>query len=350
MNRIPKTILPLSLLVLAMGLSAMACEGGSGEEPQKAASTASPSATAASVEAKGTLTWTGCGITKRAFMEELARAYKKKTGVEILISGGGATKGIRDPAAGRSDLGGSCRHKLDVPEEEAAELIQVAWDAVVVVVHADNPVTDISRKQLEGVFSGRIDNWDALGAPSDYGKINVHVREGKTSGVGLMGRLFVFKDVEFDYKATKVHASTGPLERTIGSDRQGVGLTGIASASRQKRLKMLKLNGIEPTAANVINGSYTLSRPLHLVVHRDNRDKGPVADFVRFALSAEGQKAIAATGTIPINDVPATVRSRYDADLTGRGQDDEAAEGEEKKGDGAGKGASAKAGKAEGGE
>ena len=44
------------------------------------------------------LFWSGCGISKKAFMKELAKAYKDKTGVEIKLTGGGATKGIRNVA------------------------------------------------------------------------------------------------------------------------------------------------------------------------------------------------------------------------------------------------------------
>ena len=47
-----------------------------------------------------TLHWAGCGITRKAFMSELAAAYERRTGVTIEVGGGGATKGIRDTAKG----------------------------------------------------------------------------------------------------------------------------------------------------------------------------------------------------------------------------------------------------------
>ena len=40
--------------------------------------------------------WVGCGITKKAFMSSLAKAYAEETGITIDIKGGGATKGIRE--------------------------------------------------------------------------------------------------------------------------------------------------------------------------------------------------------------------------------------------------------------
>src|SRR4030067_3685887 len=86
------------------------------------------------------ITWAGCGISKNAFMAEMVAAHKKKTGVEIELKGGGATRGIRDVATGEASIGGTCRHVLDnperlttVPEERRVQLAPVAWDALAVI-------------------------------------------------------------------------------------------------------------------------------------------------------------------------------------------------------------------------
>ena len=47
---------------------------------------------ATAIEQQGTsLLWAGCGITKKAFMAELAKAYEKKTGIKVNLKGGGAS-------------------------------------------------------------------------------------------------------------------------------------------------------------------------------------------------------------------------------------------------------------------
>ena len=48
-----------------------------------------------STYAQAGLFWAGCGITKKAFMSELALAYEKETGIDIELEGGGATRGVR---------------------------------------------------------------------------------------------------------------------------------------------------------------------------------------------------------------------------------------------------------------
>jgi len=55
------------------------------------------------------LVWAGCGITKKAFMSEIAKAYESKTGVKIKLQGGGATKRIRGISKGVINIGGTCR-------------------------------------------------------------------------------------------------------------------------------------------------------------------------------------------------------------------------------------------------
>ena len=129
------------------------------------------------------LVWAGCGITKKAFMAELASAYQKKSGLEIVLEGGGAAKGIRRVGAKSVAIGGTCRPKLpDHEGEMRTRLNPVAWDALTVIVHPDNPVNDISLENLKALYEGRISNWQELGGPNR--PVDLLIRRGKQSGVG----------------------------------------------------------------------------------------------------------------------------------------------------------------------
>lgn len=253
------------------------------------------SALAASTASAIELNWTGCGITKKAFMEEMSKAYEASTGVKINLSGGGATKGIRQTAAGNSDLGGTCRHTIPDAEEANTTLHPVAWDALVVIASKDNPVDDISHENLKKVFKGEITNWKDLGG-SDA-PIGVHIREGKISGVGLMARELVFADTDIDFAGTTTHASTGPLEKAVEGDVNGIALDGISSA-RKRNVKFLKLNGVEPSVENISSGKYLLFRPLYLATAKEMSED--VKNFIRFVKSPEGQKVIESQGTVTL--------------------------------------------------
>lgn len=273
------------------------------------------------VEQKGTsLLWAGCGITKKAFMAELAKAYEKKTGIKVNLKGGGATKGIRNAAKGTIDIGGACRPIIEGhAEERSAYQVPVAWDALVVIVHPKNPVNSISLSQLQNLYRGRIKNWKELGGWDK--PIELYIRRGKISGVGRTLRELVFANFDQNFVGAKhIVRSSGPLEKGIQKNLLGIGTTGISSAKRRK-VKILKLNGKDPSYDNIKSGSYVLYRPLYLVTKgRASADK-KVKDFITFALSRKGREVIKNAGSVPYSDAMGLVMKQieqYD-DATDKG-------------------------------
>ena len=260
-------------------------------------------------QADEVIQWAGCGITKKAFMAELAKAYTTKTGIKVKLSGGGATKGIRNTAKGTIHIGGACRVSLEKhAEERNAFQIPVAWDALVPFVHLDNPVTNISFKQLGQVYTGKITNWKQLGGKD--APIELYVRRGKLSGVGRTLRELVFANYDQNFKGTYVVKSSGPVEKGVVKNVNGFGVSGISSAKKRK-LKLLKLDGTSPTYDNIKNGSFALYRPLYLVIKRG--DSRPlVRDFIKFAVSREGQDIIRRQGTVPYSEALHLVMKQLD--------------------------------------
>jgi len=280
MNSYRSTAFAAALLLAATGVSPAATEGKK-------------------------LTWAGCGISKNAFMAEMAQAYKKKTGIDIDFKGGGATKGIRQVSSTEVKIGGTCRHLIEnpetfstVPEERRVQLTPVGWDALAVVVHKNNPAENITLDQVRVLYTGKITNWKALGGRDE--PIELYVRKGKISGVGRTLRELVFNDYDIDFVATHVVDSSGPLERAIVQNPRGIGITGISSA-RKLDAKILKLEGKEPSYEHIKNGAYLLYRPLYMVTHLQESDP-EVKRFLDFVLGNEGKAVMRSVGTVPYED------------------------------------------------
>ena len=236
------------------------------------------------------ITWAGCGITKKAFMSELAKAYEEKTGIHVMLQGGGATRGIRDTVKLKMDMGGSCRMSLPGADrsELHASLHPVAWDALVIVINKENKIKNLSKKQIRDIYKG---------------KINLYVRRGKISGVGYAIRQYLFQDSNLDFvtKSEYMMRSSGPLEKSIEKDRYGIGITGVSSA-RKRDIKIISIDNKSPTYENVKLGKYLLYRPLYLVTTPTPSPK--VKKFVSFAMSKEGRVIIRNNGTVPYLDAP----------------------------------------------
>lgn len=255
------------------------------------------------------ITWTGCGISKLGFMQELVKAYEAESGVKIELEGGGATKGIRQVASSNSQLGGSCRMPLvtEVADgslqvegaEKQVKMIPMGWDALVAITHKDNQLIDgITHEQLRQVLTGKITHWNQLGANSKE-PIHLYVRTGKISGVGLTLRQQLFNNThqEFSKQATYL-PSSGKIEKAVEQDPYGLAVSGISS-SRHRQLKLLKLEGVAPTMQALKSGQYMLYRVLFLVTPPDYRERPELQQFVDFALSSKGQQVIRDAGTLP---------------------------------------------------
>jgi phosphate transport system substrate-binding protein len=244
------------------------------------------------------LSWAGCGITKKAFMAELAAAYEKKTGIHVELEGGGATKGIRRISNLEVDFAGSCRFRVEQDGVTASQIQfnPVAWDALSVVVHKSNPVQSITLDQLRDVFTGKISNWSALGGPDQ--PLELLIRNGKISGVGHTLRKLLFDDEGMDFKASASYKSSGPLEKAVEENPNAIAVTGISSA-RKRDFKILNLEGRDPGYENIKDGKYLLYRPLYIVTNRESEHLSDAKAFIKFAHSREGREIIRKNGAVP---------------------------------------------------
>jgi phosphate transport system substrate-binding protein len=259
------------------------------------------------VDKKLTLTWAGCGISKNAFMAEMAAAYKKKTGVEIDFKGGGATKGIRQVASHEVKIGGTCRHVIEdsetmttISSERRVQLTPVAWDALAAIVHKDNPVNNLTLQQLRDLYLGKITNWKELGGRD--APIELYVRTGKISGVGRTLRELVFNNYDQEFVAKHVVEESATLEKDMVTNPNGIGVTGVSSARKITSIaKILKLEGKDPSYENIKKGDYMLYRPLYMVSHMQERDP-EVKRFLEFVMGPEGKAVMRSVGTVPYED------------------------------------------------
>jgi phosphate transport system substrate-binding protein len=252
-----------------------------------------------SKEKKGTIIYySGCGIVNKAFLEKLAKEYEKDTGIYVSVSGGGATKGIRDAAGNKVQIGGTCRHSIGAAEEKDAKLNIVAWDALAVIVHKNNPIKNISEADLKKVLIGQITNWKQLGGQNK--PIQVLARKGKISGVGLMVRELIFgnANTEFSPKAAR-YSYTGPLEEAVEKIENAIAITGISSG-RKRDLKIIAINKMEPTYQNIASGSYPYFRPLYLATNVNASKEAQ--DFITYAVSDKGQAIIKKEDIITLAD------------------------------------------------
>lgn len=257
-------------------------------------------------QASDDLTFKGCSIIRRAFMSEAARGYEEATGVKIVVTGGGATLGIRAAAAGDTDIGGSCRPCLPdwFDEEKGVYMTQIAWDALTFITHLSNPIDNISLEDAKRILTGKITNWKEVGGPDRriicVFRSQVPEHGGKVSGVGYMARTMIFKDPQISFTDNALFfRNSAAVEEKIETLPFTFGVTGISSA-RKRNLKILKLEGQAPTRENIASGDYPLFRPLYLMTK--GKPAGQIKDFIDWLLSDAGQRLVSEQGTVTLKE------------------------------------------------
>ena len=129
---------------------------------------------------------------------------------------------------------------------------KVAVDGLSVYVNNDNPVKALSLEQLEGIFTGRIQNWKEVGG--NDGPITVYSREN-SSGTYEFFKEHVLKGKDFVASAQTMQG-TAALLQAINKDPNGIGYGGAAYGEGARALGVKKdadSKAIEPNQETVLN-------------------------------------------------------------------------------------------------
>lgn len=252
-----------------------------------------------------------------------AEGYSREyPNVNVQIEGKGSSTAPPALAAGTAQLGPMSR-KMKATELDEFEKkfgykptpIRVAADALAVYVHKDNPLQQLTLAQVDAIFSKTrrcgaddpLDNWGQVGGTGPYASRPFSIY-GRNSASGTYG---YFKKVALckgDYRDTvKEQPGSASVVQSVGEDRFGVGYSGIGyRTSGVKTLNIAKAEGAEyasADAANVYSGKYPLARYLYVYVNKQpNQSLDPLTQqFLRYALSRQGQEDVVKGGYMPIS-------------------------------------------------
>ena len=122
------------------------------------------------------LTVSGCSISNFGYLSALADEYERRTGVKVFVRGGGSVVSIEDLRSGKVDFASVCRPK-DAGDPADITYVQVAWDALVFIVHKSNPLSSVSLDNVRSLYAGRITNRKQL--KGRYSHKSIHLPDVK---------------------------------------------------------------------------------------------------------------------------------------------------------------------------
>lgn len=239
--------------------------------------------------------------TVLSVIQKIAADYMKEfPSLRLPLLGGGTSRGYKCILDNTTNIGMvSSPMSPDMykwAKKQPVELKQtvIAYDGLVAVVHASNPIANLSLNQLHDVFTGKVTDWKALGWEKG-GPIHVYSQDPGRGGYEPWKRIVAGENGYITLKATVINGSI--IYKSVQEDPAGIGYVGLLTATKMHS-KILSVNGVVPSAASIHDGSYVIRRELVLVTA--SGDSNPeVERFIAYCMNpAKGQATIEKMGIV----------------------------------------------------
>ena len=224
----------------------------------------------------------------------LGEAFQNDTGISFTYNPTGSGSGIKAVQEGRCDIGLSSRDLKG--EEKAAGLTGtvLAYDGIAMIVHPENPVSDLTLEQIAAIYTGEITNWNEVGG--NDGEI---VLIGREAGSGTRDGFESITGTEDACKYRQELTSTGDVITTVAGNPNAIGYASLASVKNS--VKAISVGGVAPSEATIKDGSYAVQRPFVLVTKTDAELSETAKKFFVYITSADANEIITSAGVVPAN-------------------------------------------------
>jgi phosphate transport system substrate-binding protein len=243
-----------------------------------------------------------------------AEAYQNvKPDVSISVTGGGSGTGIAALINGTVDIANASRQiSSDEMVQAQAKGIKpvefiIAHDAIAVIVNPENPISQLTLQQISDVYSGKIDNWQAVGGDN---RPIVRLSRETNSGTHVY---FLDNVIRLGDKNNKTLFSMDTLllpssEGIIAELRDNpnaIGYDGLGYVPHDGSVKVIgvaeQANSpyVLPSVETVNNKSYPIARDLYM--YTVGEPKGEVKVYLDWVMiSSQAQQIVNKLGFVPI--------------------------------------------------
>jgi phosphate transport system substrate-binding protein len=175
--------------------------------------------------------------------------------------------------------------------------IRTAKDGLSIYLSESNPVKELSFSQIKDIYTGKITNWKQVGGKD--ADIILYGRENSS------GTYVFFKDnvlLGQDFASnTQTLPGTAAVVNAVKRDVNGIGYGGAGYAKGIKECAVRKGESgtaYLPTAENVANGSYPITRFLYFYLRQ--KPDGDLKEFIKWIVGSEGQQIVTNEGFFPV--------------------------------------------------
>ena len=218
----------------------------------------------------------------------------KYEGTTFTYNPTGSGSGIKAVQAGTCDIGLASRNLKDEEKSSGLKQTVLALDGIAVIVHPNNPVSDLDVETIAKIYTGEITNWKDVG-----GNDAEIVLIGREAGSGTRDGFESITGTDGACKYRQELTSTGDVITTVSQNPDAIGYASLASL--KDSVKALTVGGVAPTEDTVKDGSYVIQRPFVLVTVEGKELSKTAQEFFDYVTSSEVADIIAKAGAVAVN-------------------------------------------------
>lgn len=273
---------------------------------------------AAADEPVGTLGMVGSDTMAGLMLRWGEQLAARHPGIRLQLQASGSASAPPALAAGTTRIGPMSRPMRDHERTAFIEEhgyppveLEVARDALVVIVHRHNPLEFLSLAQVDAIFSRtrrcgaerELDRWERLGVETIEGRIELHGRNSASGSYGLF-RQRALCGGEYRRRLNE-HPGAAAVVAAVTENPEGIGYAGLNHLTPGVKALALEVNGnrYRPDAERVRQGDYPLSRSLYLYANLPPGEalSGPERALLELILSPEGQATVSELGFVALS-------------------------------------------------
>lgn len=213
--------------------------------------------------------------------------------LDVVIEAGGTAGGLLALKRGAIDVALTSRELTAIEDEKLTRAYLVARDAIALVVHPDNPVVSLDRKQAAAILRGEIRDWGKLPGGS-AGPIRLYRRKADAGTQKALDKM-VLANAEMPSSAMVMESGHAMHDR-LAAEAQGFGFLSLHDIT--PAVKVLAIDGVAMSRASILGGSYPFTRSFFCVTH--GAEKDVVRAFLSFAQGPQGQSILKGAGLISV--------------------------------------------------
>lgn len=229
---------------------------------------------------------------------------------QVIVTGGGSGTGIAALVNEKTNLANASR-KIKSKEEDlfkkkslSVKRIAIGIDGLAVIVHPDNPLSQLSVTQAGSLYTGNTTNWKQLKGTDTT--VTLYGRQSNSGTYGYFQK-HVLNNKDYSAQMRRMNGNAQIVE-AIKTDKSGIGYVGVGYVVDKnghpiKGIKILKISKGADLAYSPITGTssghYPLARELNQYFSKMTPE---LEKFLSFELSEEGQKLVAEQGFFPLSE------------------------------------------------